>query len=96
MRARARRAPQALRVPPAPAHDPRLCGRGRNPHPTRSRDNQGHQVFGRERQAQDRAIDVCVSRLRQHLEDPARQASLIRTVRNAGYVLACDVMPQAG
>jgi two-component system OmpR family response regulator len=53
-------------------------------------------VFGRERQAQDRAIDVCVSRLRQHLEDPARQASLIRTVRNAGYVLACDVMPQAG
>jgi two-component system OmpR family response regulator len=53
-------------------------------------------VVVRARQAQDRAIDVCVSRLRQHLEDPARQASLIRTVRNAGYVLACDVMPQAG
>jgi two-component system OmpR family response regulator len=73
-----------------------LCALASNPHRTLSRDYLADHVFGRERQAQDRAIDVCVSRLRQHLEDPARQASLIRTVRNAGYVLACDVMPQAG
>jgi two-component system, OmpR family, response regulator len=66
-----------------------------NPHRTLSRDYLVEHVFGKERSAQDRAIDVCVSRLRQHLQDDPRAGRLIRTVRNAGYMLACDVMVQA-
>ncbi len=95
MRARELRSPQAVLVPLAQSDYRVLCALASNPHRTLSRDYLADHVFGRERQAQGRAIDVCVSRLRQHLEDPARQASLIRTVRNAGYVLTCDVVPQA-
>ena len=40
--------------------------------------------------ALDRSIDVRISKLRQKLgEDPPRP-SIIRTVRGAGYVLACE------
>ncbi len=50
------------------------------------------QVFQKERLPFDRAIDVCVSRLRQHLGDDPRAPVLIRTVRNQGYMLtASDV-----
>ncbi len=65
-----------------------------NPRRTLSRDYLAEHAFGKERSALDRAVDVCVSRLRQHLEDDPRQARLIRTVRNAGYQLACDVAAQ--
>ena len=51
-------------------------------------------AFGKERGALDRAVDVCVSRLRQHLESDPRKATLLRTVRNAGYQLDCDVSTQ--
>jgi two-component system, OmpR family, response regulator len=62
-------------------------------HPNRplSREFLLDQVFGKERTPLDRSIDVCVSRLRQHLKDAARQAALIRTVRNEGYMLVADV-----
>ena len=62
-------------------------------HPNRplSRDYLLDEVFGKERSPLDRSIDVCVSRLRQHLKDTARQATLIRTVRNEGYMLTADV-----
>ncbi|MEZ5484940.1 MAG: response regulator [Lysobacteraceae bacterium] len=43
---------------------------------------------GRQIDAQDRAIDLQISRLRQKLGDDARGAGLIKTVRNGGYVLA--------
>ena len=36
--------------------------------------------------AYDRSIDVLVSRLRRKLEVDAKNPSLIRTVRNGGYV----------
>ena len=42
----------------------------------------------------DRAIDVQVSRLRHRLEDDARDPQLIKTVRNQGYVLAAEVVPE--
>jgi len=42
----------------------------------------------------DRAIDVQVSRLRHRLEDDARDPKLIKTVRNQGYVLAAEVVPE--
>ena len=41
--------------------------------------------------ADDRAIDLRVSRLRQKLGDDARAPTLIQTVRNRGYVLAAEV-----
>lgn len=56
-----------------------------------SRDYLLDEVFGRERTPLDRSIDVCVSRLRQHLSDTAREATLIRTVRNEGYMLTASV-----
>lgn len=48
-------------------------------------------VYGRDRMPVDRAIDVCISRLRQYLGDDARNPRLIRTIRNEGYLLSADV-----
>jgi two-component system OmpR family response regulator len=60
-------------------------------HPNRplSREFLLDRVFGKERTPLDRSIDVCISRLRQHLRD---RAALIRTVRNEGYMLVGDVV----
>ena len=63
----------------------------RHPYQTLSRDFLAREVYGRERDPTDRAIDMCISRLRQFLGDDARSPLLIRTVRNGGYVLAVDV-----
>ena len=62
-------------------------------HPRRplSRDFLLDHVFGRSAAPNDRAIDVCVSRLRQHLESRPRSAEIIRTVRNEGYMLNAEV-----
>ncbi|WP_152982544.1 response regulator [Stenotrophomonas humi] len=46
---------------------------------------------GRSYEAQDRAIDLQVSRLRQKLSDADSSNSPIRTVRNEGYVFASAV-----
>ena len=46
---------------------------------------------GREAPPLDRSIDVQVSRLRQRLQDDAREPRIIKTVRNGGYVLAASV-----
>jgi len=40
----------------------------------------------------DRSIDVLVSRVRQRLEEDAREPRLIKTVRGEGYVLASSVV----
>jgi len=66
-------------------------------HPNRplSREYLLDQVFGKERTPLDRSIDVCVSRLRQHLKDTANSAALIRTVRNEGYMLTASVSYEA-
>lgn len=62
-------------------------------HPNRplSRDFLLDRAFGKTLTPLDRSIDVCVSRLRNHLQDAARSATLIRTVRNEGYMLIADV-----
>jgi len=46
---------------------------------------------GREASPFDRSIDVQVSRLRRRLRDDPREAALIKTVRNEGYLLAAHV-----
>lgn len=62
----------------------------RHPHRTLTRDFLHRQVYGRERGPLDRAVDVCISRLRQMLG-----AEFIRTVRNSGYALPVDVAVDA-
>jgi two-component system OmpR family response regulator len=42
--------------------------------------------------AYDRSIDVLVSRIRHKLEPDPKNPSLIRTVRNGGYIFAADVI----
>lgn len=66
-------------------------------HPNRSLSRDfllGH-AFDKERAPFDRSIDVCISRLRQHLEDDPRAPKLIRTVRNEGYALTVEEVQQA-
>jgi len=56
-----------------------------------SRDRLTDVLAGREAGPFDRTIDVMVSRLRKRLGDDAREPTLIKTVRNEGYVLAAKV-----
>ena len=62
-------------------------------HPQRvlSRDQLMELTQGREAELFDRSIDLQVSRLRQRLGDNARESTIIKTVRNEGYVLAVEV-----
>jgi two-component system, OmpR family, response regulator len=62
----------------------------RHPHRTLNRDFLHRQIYGRERGPLDRAVDVCISRLRQMLGP-----TIIRTVRNSGYALPVDVSVDA-
>ena len=59
----------------------------RHPHQAVSRDQLMDLAFGRERAASDRAVDVCISRLRGHIELDSRKPQIIRTVRHEGYML---------
>jgi len=65
-------------------------------HPNRvlSRDQLLEFTQGREANVFDRAIDVQIGRLRRKLDDDPREPSLIKTVRNEGYVLAVPVERQ--
>lgn len=56
------------------------------PHRPISRDELLEHAFGRERSPNDRTVDVCVSRLRGHLESDSRQPRMIRTIRHEGYM----------
>ncbi|MCL1861358.1 MAG: response regulator [Proteobacteria bacterium] len=60
-----------------------------------SRDQLMELTQGREADVFDRSIDLLISRVRQRLNDSAREPAIIKTVRNEGYVLACEVT-QAG
>ncbi len=49
------------------------------------------EILGRGREpAQERAIDVQVTRLRRKIEDDPKQPRYLQTVRSAGYMLASD------
>jgi two-component system OmpR family response regulator len=62
-------------------------------HPQRvlSRDQLMDRTRGRSWEAYDRSIDVAVSRLRRKIEPNPEQPTLIKTVRNGGYMLAVAV-----
>ncbi len=63
------------------------------PHKIVSRNDLSRRAFGREYYPDDRAIDVCISRLRHVLEDDARRPRFIRTIRNEGYLLDLPSLP---
>ena len=56
-----------------------------------SRDRLMDVLSGREAGPFDRSVDVMISRLRRRLGDDAREPTLIKTIRNEGYVLAAPV-----
>jgi two-component system OmpR family response regulator len=62
-------------------------------HPQRvlNRDQLLNLTQGREAELFDRSIDLLVSRLRQRLEDDAREPAYIKTVRSEGYVFSMVV-----
>ncbi len=66
-----------------------------HPHVVLSRDQLLQFTQGRETVPFERRIDVQVSRLRKRLGDVGKEPVLIKTVRNAGYVLAADVVEEA-
>jgi len=63
-------------------------------HPQRvlSRDQLLNLTQGRDAELFDRSIDLLVSRLRQRLQDGAREQSYIKTVRSEGYVFSMPVI----
>lgn len=63
----------------------------RYPDQVLERDHLAEQVYGRDRLPTDRAIDVCVSRVRQLLQADPHAPQLIRTVRHRGYLLVGPV-----
>ncbi|MDR2881676.1 MAG: response regulator [Azoarcus sp.] len=62
-----------------------------HPQKVLSRDQLMELTQGREADVFDRSIDLLISRVRQRLNDNAREPAIIKTVRNEGYVLACEV-----
>jgi two-component system OmpR family response regulator len=67
-------------------------------HPQRvlSRDQLLNLTQGRDAELFDRSIDLMVSRLRQRLQDDAREQSYIKTVRSEGYVFSMPVILNGG
>ena len=63
----------------------------RRPQQVLSRDDIMDVLKGRQADAFDRSIDIQVSRLRRKLDDDPRRPTLIRTVRNAGYLFTAEV-----
>ncbi|KLD63777.1 response regulator [Dyella japonica] len=63
-------------------------------HPQRvlSRDQLLNLTQGRDAELFDRSIDLLVSRLRQRLQDGARDQTYIKTVRSEGYVFSMPVI----
>ena len=62
-----------------------------NPNQAISRDQICQALHGRDAFANERGIDVHLSRLRQNLGDDAKQPQIIKTVRGAGYVFIAEV-----
>lgn len=62
-------------------------------HPQRvlSRDQLLNLTQGRDADLFDRSIDLLVSRLRQRLQDDAREPRYLKTLRSEGYVFSCAV-----
>jgi two-component system OmpR family response regulator len=56
-----------------------------------TRDQLMDACYGNNSPSFDRSIDVCVGRLRRKLHDDPRNPTIIRTVRNGGYIFAARV-----
>lgn len=52
-----------------------------------SRDHLTRSAFGRDHLPDDRSVDMCISRLRQHLRRAPGHPAQILTIRNEGYLL---------
>lgn len=65
-----------------------------NPNSPISRDKISQELHGRDAFANERGIDVHLSRLRQCLGDDAKAPKIIKTVRGAGYVFIAQVHPE--
>lgn len=63
----------------------------RHPQRVLSRDQLLDLAKGRSWEAYDRSVDVALSRLRRKIEDDPTQPVIIKTIRNAGYMLAVPV-----
>lgn len=63
-----------------------------HPNTAISRDQICQALHGRDAFANERGIDVHLSRLRQSLGDDAKQPQIIKTVRGAGYVFIAEVV----
>jgi len=65
-------------------------------HPNRvlNRDQLMELTQGQGAESMDRSIDVLVSRVRQRLEEDAREPRILKTVRGEGYVLASAVVQE--
>ncbi|MDX9706471.1 MAG: response regulator [Azospira sp.] len=83
--------PQAVVVPLSGAEYRLLTIFLQHPQRILSRDQLMDMTKGRDADPFDRSIDLQISRLRQKLGDDARAPTLIKTVRNEGYVLATPV-----
>jgi two-component system OmpR family response regulator len=62
-----------------------------HPHRVLNRDQLLNLTQGRDADIFDRSIDLLVSRLRQRLNDDAREPMYIKTVRSEGYVFAMPI-----
>lgn len=69
-----------------------LC---RHPGQILSRDRIVHLVHGRKVEPYDRSVDTLVSRIRQKIEADPAEPTVIKTIRNGGYVLTLAVDMEA-
>lgn len=68
-----------------------LAALAERPHRVLSRDQLLDLTRGRDSIPYDRSVDVQLSRLRRKVESDPRHPTLIKTVRNGGYVFTADV-----
>ncbi|MCW8994722.1 MAG: winged helix-turn-helix domain-containing protein, partial [Psychromonas sp.] len=66
-----------------------------NPNEPISRDQISQALHGRDAFANERGIDVHLSRLRQCLGDDAKAPKIIKTLRGAGYVFIAEIRSQS-
>ncbi|NQY43733.1 MAG: response regulator transcription factor, partial [Legionellales bacterium] len=62
-----------------------------NPHYTFSREKLSDIINNKNITSFDRSIDVLISKVRKKIESEESNKGLIKTLRNAGYLFACDV-----
>lgn len=85
-RSRQLRSPKGVLISLASSDFSILLHMLRHPSQPISRDKLMAVAFNRERTPLDRSVDVCISRLRAHLESEGNSTQIIRTIRHEGYM----------